>query len=173
VLLLAVLLAGQIYGVYNYQARRQFLNPGYNVPWRQVVGLIQARGKAGDVAVAWWDGEVQRYWNGPKGYGSGPVRFTDLVDPTLTWVPLPPAAAAFPRSGAAVWVIDRDRGSDQARALTDQLLRRLRAAGGVETQIPLMAYAPAERRWRRRLGGGPGAPAYLLLHRFTPSPPRY
>ena len=164
--LFAVLLAGQIYGVYNYEARREFLNPGYNVPWRQVVGLIQTQGQAGDVAVAWWDGEVQRYWRGP-------VRFTDLVDPTLTWRPLPQEVAAFPRGGATVWVIDRDRGSDQARALTDKLLQRLRAAGGVETPYRLLAYAPAERYWRRRLGGGPGAEAYLTLHRFTPSPPPY
>jgi hypothetical protein len=129
-----------------------------------VVEQIQAQGKSGDLAVAWWDGEAQRYWRGP-------ARFVNLVDNTLTVPEQAPEVAAFPRGGRMVWVIDRDRGSDLARELTAKLLQHLRAAGGEETQYQIMPFAPRERDWRRRLGGGPVGEAYLTLHRFTPPTP--
>ncbi len=159
--LLALWLGAQVYGVYNYQARRQFLNPGYNLPWREVNAIIQAHGRPGEVAVAWWDGTPRRYW-------TGPVRFVDLVDRSLTWQKLPPEVADFPDSGVAVWVIARDRGSDLARTFTDRLLAQLGRPPAVRSDIRLRPLFPAEKRWRERLGGRPVADSCLTLYRFAP-----
>jgi 4-amino-4-deoxy-L-arabinose transferase-like glycosyltransferase len=158
--LLALLLGAQVYGVYNYQARRQFLNPGYNLPWREVSATLQAQGKPGEVAVAWWDGTVQRY-------GTGPVRFVNLVDETLTWQKLPPEVADFPRAGTGVWVIARDRGSDLAVSLTDHLIGQLADCAATHTVYPMMPLSPQERYWRERLGGRPVGASYLTLHHFS------
>lgn len=160
-ILLACFVGGQLYGVYNYQARRQFLNPGYNLPWRQVNAAIQAHGRPGEVAVAWWDATAARYW-------AGPVRFVDLVDPTLTWRPLPAEVANFPDAGRAVWVISRERGSDLARARTAELIARLGKRAGHRSEIRLGPLSPMERAWRERLEGRPVAPAALILYRFEP-----
>ena len=159
--LLALLLAGQVYGAYNYQARRQFLNPGYNVPWRHVNAVIQARGRTGEVAVAWWNRSPERYW-------TGPVRFVDLVDESLTWQKLPPEVESFPESGVAVWVIERDRGADLARRHTADLIARLSQKAARREVLGLMPLSPEEKHWRDRLGGRPVAENYLTLYRFLP-----
>ncbi len=149
----------EVYGVYNYETRRQFLNPGYSVPWREVNRMVQTKGKPGEVAVAWWDAAAGRYW-------SGPVQFVDLVDETLTWRPLPPEVANFPETGVGVWVIARDRGSGLAVSLTERLLSRLSARAGPPVVYHLMPRSPTERHWRQRLGGRPVQESYLTLYHF-------
>jgi len=161
VLLVAIFLLGQGYGVCNYLTRQQFLNPGYNVPWRQVNEFIQSRGKPGDIAVAWWDAPAGRYF-------TGPVRFVDLVDETLTWQPLPPEVANFPRSGASVWVIARERGSHLARSRTQRLLAELGAKAGSREVYRFLPLSPQEQYWRSRLGGQPVGDAHLRVYCFSP-----
>lgn len=161
ILLVLVFLLGQGYGVRNYLTRQQFLNPGYNIPWRQVNEFIQSRGKPGDIAVAWWEAPAGRYF-------SGPVRFVDLVDETLTWQPLPPEVANFPRSGISVWVIARERGSELARSRTERLLAELGAKAGNQEVFRFLPLSPQEQRWRSRLGPQPVGDVYLRVYRFSP-----
>lgn len=154
--LLAVLLCGQLYGVSNYLARRQFLNPGYNIPWREVNALIQERGHPGDTAVACFDSTPGRYW-------IGPVHFHDLVEDRLP--PQIPGVRDFP-TGDAVWVIDRDRGSGIAREQTARLIEWLRARTVREEVYQILPYSAVERHWRSRLGGHEVPAAAVRIWRF-------
>lgn len=154
--LLAVFLAGQVYGVGNYLARRQFLNPGYNVPWREVNALVQgeARGQRG-LAVAYFDATPGRYWDGP-------VPFVEVTEPEVP--PEVPEIRSFP-AGGEVWVIDRERGSGLARSQTAALVKWLQARGARLRVYQVMPYTPEERYWRERLGGETVGEAYLRVWR--------
>ena len=158
--LLGVVVAGQLYGDTNYLARRQFINPGYNLPWREINALVQSQGHAGDLALAYYDGTGKRYW-------SGVVPFVDYAEPKLP--PDLPAVAAFP-AGHDLWVIDRDRGASLPRDLTARLVAELQGkARGVEV-ARLMPYSAEERRWRSRLEGHEIPEAAVTVWRFRGGP---
>ncbi len=159
VVLVSLFLLGQVYGLTNYLARRQFLNPGYNVPWREVNDLIQAQANPGDVAVTFFDSTLQRYWQGP-------VKFVDYS--WHVYPPVIPEIEEFPHSGGGVWVISRDRGSDYARKLARELLAELTREVGEPQVYRLQPLGPREQHWRSLLLGRPAEEAYLKIYRFSP-----
>ncbi|HEY3396927.1 MAG TPA: glycosyltransferase family 39 protein [Armatimonadota bacterium] len=159
VVLVGIFLLGQLYGVSNYLARRQFLNPGYNVAWREVSRLIGSRTSPGEVAITFWDASISRYWDAP-------ARLVDITVPGGEQQE--PSLRDFPSSGGGVWLIDRDRGSDTARTATEAFVTRMRALAATTEEFSVMPLSPTEQRWRSRLGGRPADPAYLRVYHFRP-----
>jgi hypothetical protein len=160
--LLGIVVCGQLYGDGNYLARRQFLNPGYNLPWREVNALVQSRGGPGDVAMAYFDATAARYW-------SGPVPFRDTIEQAVP--PSIPGVSDFPAGGHDVWVLDRERGSEVARDLTAQLVAWLRPRARAVEVYRVGPYSPEERRWRSRLEGVPVGEAYMTVWEFKNASP--
>jgi len=158
--LVAVFMLGEVYGTANYLARRQFLNPGYNVPWRAVNRLVQTRGRAGDLAIAVLDSTILRYWAGPVAF------YQPMTDVAALDAPAETAIELALRGGNSVWVICRDRGSDEAKTASAQLLDRLTQTTVAHEVYRLGERTETERRWRSRIEGAPAADAYLTIHRF-------
>lgn len=158
VALVGIFLLGQVYGLSNYLARRQFLNSGYNVPWRQVNQLVQSRANPDDVAVTFFDSTLERYWRGP-------AKFVDYS--WHVYPPVIPELKGLPRPGADVWVIARDRGSDLSRKLTRELLDQLTSQVGEPQVYRRQPLTRAEQYWRSLLLGRSVQEAYLKIYRFS------
>jgi 4-amino-4-deoxy-L-arabinose transferase-like glycosyltransferase len=158
--LVAVFIAGQAYGALNYLTGREFLNPGYVVPWRQANDLIQAQGSEGDLAIAVIDGTIQRYW-------TGPVRFDERLarDPTLTPQIRSDLDSVLAR-GNSVWVIARDRGSHLAKEATDKVVDTLTERSGEPEVHRLLPRTPREQHWYSVAQGRPAEDAYVKIYRF-------
>ena len=155
-----VFMGGQVYGVGNYLARRQFLNPGYNAPWREVNRRIQTHGQPGDLAVAVLDSTAARYWDGP-------VQFYEPLaeEPTLGAEVRADMRRTL-EAGNSVWVIVRDRGSQVARDASQELIDGLAACTHVHETDTFQDRTPGEQRWRSRIQGYPSDQAYLSVRRF-------
>ncbi len=158
--LVGVFLLGEVYGTANYLARRQFLNPGYNVPWRAVNRLVQTRGRADDLAIAVLDSTILRYWAGPVAF------YQPMTDVAALDAPAETAIEQALRGGNSVWVICRDRGSDEAKTASAKLLDHLTKTTVAHEVYRLGERTETERRWRSRIEGAPAADAYLTIYRF-------
>lgn len=154
----AVILAADGYGVANYFAGRQFLNPGYAVPWRQVARFIEQSQRPGDQVAAFYDGTVCQYGH--------LARFTNEI-PQYEPEKLR-ALQQWPAGGGRLWLLCRDRGSPEAsRDQTDTLALLTPRAARVQV-FPFMPVDETERHYRRRLLHREVEDAYLKVYLLTP-----
>jgi uncharacterized membrane protein len=143
--LIAILLACQTYGVWHYFARDQFLNPKYNVPWRQALALVIDRTKGASFACT--DESSYLYYNrllgGPPAYGVMDLwqGFQEVADPEH---PL------------SLWVISRYRGDPGIRLAYRELQEFCHRAFSVTLDTTL---APIDEELKRFLGKVIGEPA--------------
>lgn len=159
VILICVVFVGDFYGLYNYYTRQQFLNPGYNVPWRQVTSFVESRSQPTDIVIEYYDVTFCRYWQ-----GSGElIDYDDGTQPDAIQ-PL----EEFPTNKRRVWLVARDRGASGPRQLTEQLRRRLSARAQRVAVFNFMPLSPAERHWRRLLVRRPLWDAYVKVYLFVP-----
>lgn len=156
--MLAVLLVADGYGLANYFAGRQFLNPAYAVPWREVGRLITEREQPGDMVLCYFDDTILRYARFGHFILGRSDYFADRLVPVETW----------PACGQRLWLIARDRGSAQARRLQDETLAKLRPKAGRVEEIPVMRYGELDRKVRALVLRRQMPESYLTVYLFTP-----
>jgi hypothetical protein len=156
--LVGVFVRGPGWGLANYFRGEQFLNPGYNTPWKEVNRLLEEKAQPGEPVVAFYDETLRRYL-------TAPVSFHDLKEVEEAQEIAEGAEPA--RGDRGVWVVSRDRGSEVARSHTTELLEVLRERGGQEEVYYFHPRTAEEQRWRGRIQGYEAPEAYLKVHHFT------
>jgi 4-amino-4-deoxy-L-arabinose transferase-like glycosyltransferase len=150
IILIVVFLATQAYGTYHYFAGDQYLNPKYNIPWKQVVNVIIK--KSGGTAISCTDESSFQYYNqvmeGPPAYGVMDLLqgFKDIGN---TEQPI------------SLWTITRYRGDPGIRAAYRELTTFC------HTNFPVVfdtSFAKFDTRLKSLLSRGTGDPApdYVL-----------
>jgi len=157
-ILVGLVFAGDLYGIHNYFAGEQFLNPAYNVPWRQIVNTVRARWQPGDVVIECYDASFRRYW----------ADDTTMVEYRL---PVPVAdmkpVQQFPQSRQRIWLVARDRGAQLPRQMTDQIRAELARKASQAQVFNFRPLSPTVYRWRSRLLRRPVWDAYVKLYLFV------
>jgi mannosyltransferase len=144
------------YGLHNYFAREQLLNPGYAPPWREVAAAVQARERSGDTILV-RDDAFARYY-------PGRARIAPI--PELARVAEGQAAPT-----GRVWLIGRDRGAQDLLDETEIIRSRLLAHGFRERVFAIQPRTPQEQRWRTAILRRPAWDAYVKVYLFTPGTP--
>jgi len=157
-LVIAILLVANGYGLVNYFTGRQFLNPGYAVPWREVARTIESRRQPTDRVLAYFDTTVERYANFHRFINGRPDYHADQLEPVDAW----------PRDGFRLWLIARDRGSAEARRLQEETVQRLTPRAAKVEIFRLMPYSDIDRKFRALFLRRPTAESYLMIYLFTP-----
>ncbi len=159
VVLVGLIFMGDVYGIHNYFTGRQFLNPGYNVPWQQVIGTIRSQWQPGDRVIECYEASFRRYWN-------------DDTTMHEYCVPVPlarmEAVQEFPDSGQRIWLVARDRGAELPRRMTRQIRDELSAKARQVQVFDFAKLSPTEQRWRSRLLRRPVWAAYVQVYLFVP-----
>lgn len=155
---LAALLVSNAYGLMNYYAGRQFLNPGYATPWRQVADLIRQRQRPGDLVLAYYDTTITRYGDFPTFINGGNPYEKDRYIAVERW----------PACGKRLWLITRDRGSAEARRLARETISRLTPLAQQVEVFGIMPYTPLDRAVRSLILGRQVEDYYLKVYLFTP-----
>ncbi len=159
ILLVGLVFVGDLYGIHNYFAGQQFLNPAYNVPWQQVVATVRERWQPDDLVIECYDASFRRYWADDTTMIEYrlPVALTDMEP-----------VQQFPKSGQRIWLVARDRGAHLPRQMTTQIHNELAGkASGVQV-FNFEPLPPAVRHWRSRLLRRPVWDAYIKLYLFVP-----
>ena len=156
ILPILALLAACPIGLNNYFRAEQLLNQGYAPPWRQVAQLIEQHEQPGDVIVSTED-VFPRYYD-----GQAELAFEgDLREMLLGRRPAP----------RRVWLLTRDRGSQEMLGIAQQLRDKL-AAQGARTQVfEVLPRTPQEQKMLSKVLGRPAWGAYVkvyLLERREP-----
>jgi hypothetical protein len=141
------------YGLHNYSAREQLLNPGFAPPWRQVAAIIQSQERPDDLVLAIENAFV-RYYEGQARLGREP-QIHEMIAGKLP----------FDRR---VWLITRDRGSQEMLGYGLQLRDKLLAQGATEQVWNIMPRSPQEQRLLSFALRRPAWEAYVKLYLFTP-----
>lgn len=160
-LALALLLVADGYGLANYYLGRQFLNPAYAVPWRQIAEAIESRQQPSDLILSYFDSTPQRYGNFPNFIVGRPDFFPEALVPVQEW----------PRCGARLWLIARDRGSGEARRLQRETIEQLTPRASRVEVLSFMPYESIDRRIREAVLHRPVEEAYVKVYLFTPPEP--
>ncbi len=150
---LAIIIATYAYGLHNYFACRQLLNPGFAPPWGQVAKIIQQHEQPGDLVLAIENAFV-RYYEGQARLGREP-QVHEMIAGTLP----------FDRR---VWLITRDRGSVEMLGYGLDLREKLLAQGATERVWNIMPRSPQEQRMLSAVLRRPAWDAYVKLYLFTP-----
>jgi 4-amino-4-deoxy-L-arabinose transferase-like glycosyltransferase len=158
---IAALLVGNGYGLWNYFAGRQFLNPAYATPWRQIARTIEEQQKPGDLVLTFFDTTVLQYGRFPGFIPARPNTTAEEVEEVRTW----------PQGGQRLWLIARDRGSAAARRLQSETLAALTPRAGRVDKISFMPYSELDRRLRELILKRPVEEAYIQVYLFTPPAP--
>ncbi len=159
VVLICVIFAGDCYGLYNHCTRQQFLNPGYNVPWRQVASFVESHSQPGDIVIEYYDVTFCRYWQGS-------AQLIDYDDGTQPQQMRP--IDEFPGNKRRIWLIARDRGAAGPRQLTKHLRQRLRRRARRVQVFHFMPLTPTERHWRSLITRRQVWDAYIKVYVFVP-----
>ena len=141
------------YGLHNYFAREQLLNPGFAPPWRQVATIIQQHEQPEDLVLAIENAFV-RYYGGHAALGREP-QVHEMIAGTIP----------FDRR---VWLITRDRGSQEMLGYGLALRDKLLAEGTTEQTWNIMPRSPQEQRMLSLVLRRPAWDAYVKLYLFTP-----
>jgi hypothetical protein len=154
----ALLLLGIVYGLglTHYFQRAQLLNPGYAPPWREVSRLIETNEQPGDRVLAIENAFV-RYYGGRATLGREPEIHAM-------------AAGQIPFD-SRVWLITRDRGSQEMLGYGLELRDKLLARGAAEQVWNIMPRSPQERRMLTFILRRPAWDAYVKVYLFTPRRP--
>lgn len=149
--ILALVIIGgvYVYGAHNYFLRQQLLNPGFAPPWRQVAAIIQAHEQPGDLIVSAEDA-FDRYYAGHAQVGHE-AELQQLIV----------GQRPFDRR---IWLIARDRGSQQLAALGQQLRDRLRAQGAVERVFDIDPRTAKEQQMLSLVLRRPAWDAYVKVY---------
>ncbi|MCE5239602.1 glycosyltransferase family 39 protein [bacterium] len=150
-----VLVAVYGYGLHNYFAREQLLNPGFAPPWRQVNTILQQHEQPGDRVLAIEDA-FWRYYDGHALTGREP-QVHEMIAGSLT----------FDRR---TWLITRDRGSQEMMGYGLELRGKLLAQGAAEQVWNIMPRSVQEQRMLSLVLRRPAWDAYVKLYLFTPRP---
>jgi len=159
IILVGLLFVGDGYGIYNYFAGRQFLNPAYSVPWPEIVSTIRSHWQPGDLVIECYEGSFKRYW---------------ADDSTMTeyFLPIPledmHPVQDFPDSGQRIWLVARDRGAELPRRMTQQIHAALSEEATELHEFRFMRVSATEQRWRSRLLRRAVADAYVKVYLFVP-----
>lgn len=150
VLLLVVALAYG-YGLHNYFAQQQLLNPNYAPPWGEVAAIIEEHEQPGDLVLAIENAFV-RYYHGRAELGREPEIHAMIA-----------GKIPFERR---VWLITRDRGSQEMMGYGLELRDKLLRQGATERVWNLMPRSPQEQRMLSLVLRRPAWDAYVKLYLF-------
>ncbi len=150
----------QVYGVTNYLAGRQFLNPNYCVQWKQVAAQIQRYYQPHDYIIAYYEASFFRYWRGPQQKAIN-------VNEITTAAQMEPVER-FAEHGNRVWLVTRDRGGEYARRLAEQLRRRLARQAAAVKVFSFMPLTRTEQYYRSLLLRRRVWDAYIKVYLFIP-----
>lgn len=156
--LLAVILVTDGYGLMNYYAGRQFLNPAYVAPWRAITAAIEQRQEPTDVVLAYYDTAPERYGSFHNFIYGRPDFFPEKLEPIYRW----------PQDGFRLWLIARDRGSAEARRLQQELIDKLSPRAQDVQVMDFMPYSAPDRRFREVFLRRKMQDAYVKVYLFIP-----
>lgn len=156
-LCLLLLIGVYAYGAANYFHRQQLLNPGFAPPWRQVTGIIKRHEQSGDLVLS-IENAFKRYYDGHALVGQEP-EIRQMIAGGLP----------FDRR---VWLITRDRGSQEMLGYGLELRDKLLQAGATEQVWNIMPRSPQEQRMLSFILRRQAWDAYVKLYLLTPRPPR-
>lgn len=153
VVFLLVLVVVWGYALTNYYQREQLLNPAFAPPWRQVGKIIADNDRPGDLIVSCENAFI-RYYHGHAEVGRDP-EFYGLAEGKVMF-------------NRRIWLITRDRGSQEMIALSMSLRDRLLKHGFTEQVFPIKPRTPREQAMLTRILRRPAWDAYIKLYLFTP-----
>jgi hypothetical protein len=157
-LALVVIFAADCCGILNYFTGRQFLNPGYVVPWRGIAASIQAREQPTDLVMAFYDSTISRYASFHNFTDQLPDHYPEKMIPLRNW----------PDCDCRLWLICRDRGSATARRLQEEAIAHLGPRADRVQVLRFMPLSPTERRFRSKFLRRQVENAYVKVYLFTP-----
>jgi hypothetical protein len=155
---LAAILVGDGYGLRNYFAGQQFLNPGYATPWREIARTIEARQQPGDEVLVFFDTTLLQYGHFPGFIAARPEGSAEEVEQVRTW----------PQSGHRLWLVARDRGSEAARRLQQETLQLLTPRAARVEKISFLPYGALDRALRELVLRRKVEDAYVQVYLFWP-----
>ncbi|NSW58446.1 MAG: glycosyltransferase family 39 protein [Armatimonadetes bacterium] len=155
---LAVVLVADVYGLRNYFAGAQFLNPGYAVPWREIVTFIQQREQPGDLVLAFFESTPGRYGEFGRFITGRPDYAPHELEPVEHW----------PQGGFRLWLIGRDRGSAEARRLQETTVKHLTPRAARVEITRFMLYSPVDRKFRSFFLRRPVPESHITVYLFIP-----
>lgn len=153
VVFLLVLVVVWGYALTNYYQREQLLNPAFAPPWRQVGRIIADNDRPGDLIVSCENAFV-RYYQGDAEVGRDP-EFYGLAEGKVMF-------------NRRIWLITRDRGSQEMITLSMSLRDRLLKRGFTEQVFPIKPRTPREQQMLTKILRRPAWDAYVKLYLFTP-----
>ncbi|MBP8953914.1 MAG: glycosyltransferase family 39 protein [Armatimonadetes bacterium] len=155
---IAVLLVANVYGLRNYFAGTQFLNPGYAVPWREIVTTIQQSEQPGDLVLAFFESTPGRYGEFGRFITGRPDYAPHELEPVENW----------PGGGFRLWLIGRDRGSAEARRLQETTVKHLTPRAARVEITRFMPYSPMDRKFRSFFLRRPVPESHITVYLFIP-----
>ncbi len=158
VALAAVLLVSG-YGIFNYFAGREYLNPHYSTDWRKIARTIAGQARPSDEICA-YDYPLHHYYAGPGELRTDPS-VADCRDEARL-------RAAWARSGRRIWIVRRDRGFRPFVDQQDRLIARLRAASPHQVYLGFERQSRRSVYWRSKLLGRPVSQDYVGVYCFDP-----
>ena len=159
VVAMAAMVLANLYGLVNYFAGEQFLNPGFAVPWREVARTIEAQRQPGDLIISFYDTSILRYAKLPGFI----YEWEEQSNPEQMQL-----VREWSRHGGRVWLIARDRGSALSRRLTEERLADLTKRAARTETLSLMPYSALDRKVRSFFLRREVPEAYLTLTLLTP-----
>lgn len=150
---LLVLLGAYAYGASNYFGQEQLLNQGYAPPWRQVAELIEQHEQPGDVIMS-ADDIFCRYYHG----------LATLADEKELRGTLEGRRPPTHR----VWLITRDRGSQEMIDLVLRVRDRLVAQGARVQVFDVLPRTPQQQQMLTRILRRPAWDAYVKVYLLSP-----
>jgi uncharacterized membrane protein len=151
---MAALVGVYVYGLNNYFAGAQLLNPGYAPPWRQAAEIVVAREQPGD-ALATWESSFPRYYHGR-------ARIWD-------WYYIPTLLRSTPLPCKRVWLVTRDRGSDAVQGQVEDFRCNMRERGLREQVFLIQPRSAEEIYWRSLFLRRPAWNAHVKVYLYSPA----
>lgn len=151
--LLLPLLVTYAYGIGNYLRGEQLLNQGFAAPWREAAAIIRQHERLDDVVVS-AEEIFARYYRGQAAIGQEP-----LLREYLAGTPVP---------AGRVWLVTRDRGSQELAGLGMSVREKLLGEGWREQVFNLLPRTPQEQRMMSLVLRRPAWDAYVKIYLLQP-----
>jgi hypothetical protein len=174
---LAALLATNGLAVSNYFGGREFHNPNWDLPWRDVVGQVRAQARPGEILVTFELAFLYYYYGGTPGRADFMQALSGWWtnkpserDGILVWgMPRRPDARQLETylRAPGVWLVRRDRGAAAQRRFAEATRSTLAAHYGRLVETGFAPVDPAAARLRAAVLSRPTWPSAIYVDHFT------
>jgi hypothetical protein len=174
---LVALLATNGLGVSNYFAGREFHNPNWDLPWRDVVSHVRGHARPGEILVTFELPFLYYYYGGTPGradfmraWSGWRANKPSERDGILVWGmprrPEPRQLEAYLRA-PGVWLVRRDRGATAERRFAEATRKMLAAHYARVMETGFAPVDPAAARLRAAVLSRPTWPSAIFVDHFT------